>query len=138
MPPRDTAIDIIDGRLGYKARIKLYGGYIDLALGNQYNARGRLTDEVLNAQSHICQQAKSAMAKKGRNPALWLSWDDIKLSVQSAERTMIEPTKPRKVVEKPKSHKARSTPLDDESLPTQTGQLALSIDPPGQNRLFEV
>jgi hypothetical protein len=76
------------------------------------------------------------MAQKGRNPALWLSWDDIKLSVQSAERTMIEP---RKVVEKPKPRKARSTsPADDDSAPAAgTGQLALSIDPPGQNRLFE-
>lgn len=124
MPPRDTVIEVKDGRLGHTARIKVYGGYIDTALSSDRGPGGCLVEEVVKARDHICQQARAAMAKSGRQG--WLHWRDIVASVRQAERIEVEPRRAR-----PKS------PPNDCPSPTSTGQLALSLDPPGQHRLFE-
>lgn len=144
MPPRDTVIEVKDGRLGYTARIRVVGDYVDIALSSERDSNGCLIEGVVTARDHLCQQARAAMAKSGRQG--WLYWRDIVASVRQAERIKVDKKPPApKPAPKPASPASCFSTEPREAAPASRvaafaesfRQLALPLWSANQPQLFE-
>ncbi len=98
MAPRDTVIEVRDARTGYEARIVVPYDKVLKALRPERRPSGQPLADTKNARSHICIQAKAEMAKQGRPPSLWLTWEDIAHSVEVSEKVPARGTDPSRPV----------------------------------------
>lgn len=114
MAPRDTVIEVRDGRTGYEARIVVPYDKVLKALRPERGPSGQPPQDIRNARSHICIQAKAEMAKQGRPPSLWLNWEDIAHSVEASEKVPARGTDPSRPVARAyaKTHPPVATPDD--------------------------
>ncbi len=96
MASRDTIIDVTDTRTGHKTRIRVTYDQLQLALRSSpddYLPNGRPVLSVKQARDHICIQAKTALAKKGRRQS-YLPWADIEASVRSSDQVPARGSQP--------------------------------------------